>query len=134
MKRHYIAGLFLLVFGGVSLYEGFHDGEMGRPIWTGIAWIILGVAVFFYGTSRTWLRPVAIMIPGVLLVLTAYRDFISGDIAYAIVAGGVLIVGLVLTLHQDKPFVEEKVRPWLRPIPIIALCVLLIWKLYSVVG
>jgi hypothetical protein len=34
-------------------------------------------------------------------------------------------------LLQNRPFVEEKVMPWLRLIPFIAVAVLLIWELFS---
>ena len=130
MKRHHVISVFCIISAGLSLYKGFHDGDIGRAIGMGIAFTIFGVIALFYGRLRTWLRPVVIMGPVVLLVLTAYRDFISGDIVNAIVAGCVLIIGLVLTLYQDKPFVKEKVRPWLRPISFIAMVCFLILALY----
>ena len=133
MKRHYIAALFLLVFAGLSLYEGFHDGEMGRPIWMGIAWIVLGVVAFFYDKLRPWLRPVFVALPIILLGGMIVIDLLSGYIVGAIVAGVTLIFAGVFVFFRDRPFVENKMRPWLRPIPITALCVLLIWKLFSVV-
>ena len=61
-------------------------------------------------------------------------DFISGHILGAIVWGISLIFVSVFAFFKDRPFVEEKVRPWLRPIPFIALSVLLIWKLFSPSG
>ncbi len=130
MKRHHVISVFCIIFAGLSVYKGFHDGDIGRAIGMGIAFAIFGVIALFYGRLRTGLRPVAVVIPVVLLVLTAYRDFISGDIANALVAGIVLIIGLVLTLYQDKPFVKEKVRPWLRPISFIAMAFFLILALY----
>ena len=130
MKRHHVISIFCIIFAGLFVYKGFHDGDIGGAIGMGIAFAIFGVIALFYGKLRTWLRPVAIVVPVFLLVLTAYRDFISGDIANAIVAGIVLIIGLVLTLYQDKPFVKEKVRPWLRPIPFIAVVFFLILALY----
>ena len=130
MKRHHVISVFCIIFAGLSVYKGFHDGDIGGAIGMGIAFAIFGVIALFYGKLRTWLRPVAIVVPVFLLVLTAYRDFISGDMANAIVAGGVLIIGLVLTLYQDKPFVKEKVRPWLRPISFIAMAFFLILALY----
>ena len=122
MKRHHVMSVFCIICAGVSVYKG--------AIGMGIAFAIFGVIALFYERLRTWLRPVVIMLPVVLLVLTAYRDFISGDIVSAIIAGGVLILGLVLTLYQDKPFLKEKVRPLFRPVSFVAMVCFLIVALY----
>ena len=63
MKRHHIAALFLFVFAGISLYQGFHDAEMEREIWTGTGFAVLGVLAFFYHNLRAWLRPIVVVSP-----------------------------------------------------------------------
>ncbi len=130
MQRHHIAALFLLVFAGLSFYQGFHDGEVGRPIWIGIAWTVLGVVAFFYDKLRAWLRHVVVALPFALMGGMVIREIISGYIVGAIVWGIALIVVGVFAFFQDRPFIAEKVRPWLRPIPFIAVGILLIWKLF----
>ena len=130
MKRHHIAALFLLLFAGLSLYQGFHDGEMGRPIWTGIAWAVLGVLAFFYDKLRTWLRPVVVALPLILMGVMVIKEVIRGYVVGVILWSIALIFVAVFAFFQDRPFVKEKVRPWFRPIPFIAVGVLLIWKLF----
>ncbi len=130
MQRHHIAALFLLVFAGLSFYQGFHDGEVGRPIWIGIAWTVLGVVAFFYDKLRAWLRHVVVALPFALMGAMVIKEIISGYIVGAIVWGLALIVVGVFAFFQDRSFIAEKVRPWLRPIPFIAVGILLIWKLF----
>ena len=127
MKRHHIAALFLLIFGGLFAYLRFDDGDINGAIRTGIIFTLLGIFAFFYdGKLRTRLRPVVIALPVILVGLMAYRDFMNGNIASAIIAGIVLILGGILTLFQDTSFVKEKIRLGLRPIPYIGVGVVLI--------
>ena len=127
MKRHHIASVILLVFGGLSAYIRFDDGNTSGAIRTAIIFALLGIFVFFYdGKVRALFRPVVIALPVILVGFMAYRDFMNGDLVSAIIAGIVLILGGILTLFQDTPFVKEKIRPWLRPIPYIGLVVVLI--------
>ncbi|MCE2396254.1 hypothetical protein J4G02_17025 [Candidatus Poribacteria bacterium] len=127
MKRHHIAAVFCLIFGGLLAYTRFHHGDMGGAIRTGILFALLGVFVFFYaGKVRDRLRPVVIALPVILVGLMAYRDFIDGNMMSVITASIVLILGGILTLFQDTSFIKEKIRPWLRPIPYIGLAVMFI--------
>ena len=132
MKRHHIVAVSLLIFGGYIAHTRFRDGDMDGAIRTGIIFALFGVFAFFYrGKLRTWSKPVVIALPVVLVGLMAYySDFMNGNTASAIIAGIVLILGGVLTLFQDKPFVKEKVRTWVRPIPYIALVVLFVMMLF----
>ena len=131
MKRHHLAAAFCVIFAGLSLYRGFHEGDMGRPIVTAIAFAALGSVGFCYDHLRTWLKLVMLAIPVVLLGISAYRHFVDGKIGGVILALGVLILGIVLMLYQDKSFVKEKARPYLRSVPVIVLSLLLAWQLYS---
>ena len=131
MKRHHIAAMILLIFGGLSAYIRFNDGDIGGAIRTGIIFVILGILAFFYtGKVRARFRPVVIALPVILLALMAYRDFMDGNIVSTVIAGTVLILGGILTFFQDTPFVKEKIRPWLRPVPYIGLVVVLIIMLF----
>ena len=67
----------------------------------------------------------------ILLGLSAYRHFVDGKIGGAILALSVLILGVVLMLYQDRSFVKEKAKPYLRSVPVIVLSLLLAWQLYS---
>ena len=63
MKRHHIAALFLLIFGGLFAYIRFDDGDTAGAIRTGIICIVLGVVVFFFEKLKSWLRPVGATVP-----------------------------------------------------------------------
>ena len=131
MKRHHIAALFLLICGGLLAYLRFDHGDTNGAIRTGIMFALLGIFAFFYtGKVRARFRPVVIALPVILLALMAYRDFMDGNIVSTVIAGTVLILGGILTFFQDTPFVKEKIRPWLRPIPYIGLVVVLIIMLF----
>ena len=127
MKRHHIVAVFCLIFGGLLAYTRFHHGDTGDAIRTGILFALLGVFAFFYaGKVRARLRPVVIVLPVILVGLMAYKDFVNGNMISVIIASIVLILGGILTLFQDIPFIKEKIRPWLRPIPYIGLAVMFI--------
>ena len=55
--------------------------------------------------------------------VSAYRDFMVGDIVSVIILGILMILGIVLTLFQDTPFVKEKIQPWLKPVSRIGMVV-----------
>ena len=127
MKRHHVVAVLCLIFGGLLAYTRFHGGDTAGAIRTGIIFALLGIFAFFYhGKFRTRFRPVVISLPVILLGGMAVYAAFTGNIASAIIAGIVLILGGILTLFQDTPLVKEKIRPWLRPIPYIGLVVVLI--------
>ncbi len=127
MKRHHIAALFLLIFGGLLAYTRFHGGDTAGAIRTGIIFALLGIFAFFYhGKFRDRFRPVVISLPVILIGGMAVYAAFMGNIVYVIILGIGLIFAGVLHLFQDTPFVKEKIRPWLRPIPYIALVILFI--------
>lgn len=132
MKNHHIAALFLFVFAGLSLYQGFHDGEMGAAVWTGIGLIVLGVIAFFYEKLQPWLRPGFVSLPLIIVVGLAIKSAIDGDVIGLIGWGICSIIGGVVAIFQDRPFFKEKVRPGLRVIPLIALSVLFIFELFII--
>lgn len=111
MKRPHIAALLCVIFAGVSVYKGFHDGEMERSIWTGITFTLLGIVSFFMRKLPSWLQPIAIALPLILLGVTVCRDLFSTNIVSVIIIGIGLILGVVLTLYQDTPFVKKKYVP-----------------------
>lgn len=127
MKRHRIAVVLCLILGGLLAYTRFHHGDMGGAIRTGILFALLGIVTFFYtGKVRDRLRSVVIVLPVILVGLMAYKDFVNGDMISVIIASIVLILGGILTLFQDTPFIKEKIRPCLRSIPYIGLAVMFI--------
>ena len=113
MKRHHIVAVFVLIFGGLFAYIQFHHGDTDRAIRTGIICTLLGVFAFCYGKFRTWLRPVGVAVPLIIIGLMAAHAAFTGDIASAIFLSiGVIGIG-VLHFFQETPFVKEKIQPWL---------------------
>ena len=127
MKRYHIAAVILLIYGGLSAYQRFDNGNTNGAIWTGIIFALLGIFAFFYhGKFRDRFRPVVISLPVILIGGMAVYAAFMGNIVSVIILGIGLIFAGVLHLFQDTPFVKEKIRPWLRPIPYIGMVVALI--------
>ncbi len=130
MKRHHIAAVFCLIFGGLLAYTRFHHGDTGGAIRTGILFALLGIVGFFYEKLRARspvVRPVmGVVLPIILVGLMAAQAAFTGDITWAVILGIGLIIGIILQLFENTPFVKEKIRPWLRPIPYIGLAVMFI--------
>lgn len=130
MKRHQIAAAFCLICGGLLAYTRFDDGNISGAIRTGIIFALLGIFAFFYdGKVRARLRPIVVVLPVILIGFVAYQDFMRGDTVWVITLVIGLITAIVLQLFQDTPFVREKIRPWLSPIPYIAMVVLFLMTL-----
>ena len=136
MKRHHFAALLLLIFGGASAYLRYDDGDIHGAIRTGVIFVLASVTMFLLARFQPRLRRLIVnVIAFILLGLFAYRDFMAGDTLWAMILVIGLIVGVVLTLFENTPFVKEKIRPWLKPVPyigvtiaLIALIVLLIFR------
>ena len=134
MKRHHIVAVFLLIYGGLFVYLTLDDGETERAIRMGIFFTLLGVFSFFSGRLQPRLRTLGVtLIILIILGVSAYQDFMAGDIASVIVLGILMILAVVPTLFQDTPFVKEKIGPWLKPtshtggvVPLVALIVVLL--------
>ena len=133
MKRHHLAAGFCVIIGGILAYEQFLNGDINSAIRTGTMFAVLGVILFFYQALRRWIRPFVIAAPVVLMGVVVYKDFRVGDLTWGILGIMVLVLGGVLTVFQARPFVEERIWPWLRPIPFVALGILLIMALLSLV-
>lgn len=133
MKRRHVAAAACLILGGLLAYIRFNDGDIGGAIRTGIIFGLFGLFAFCYhGKVRARFRPIVVMIPVIYIGFVAYRDFMNGDIVWVIIAGIVLMLGGILQLFQDTPVVREKIRPWLSPVPYIALVALFIMMLFLV--
>ena len=127
MKRHHIAAGFLLIFGGLFTYIRLRDGDTEGAIRTGIIFALVGVIMFFLGRLRPRLRSLGVtLIVLIFLGISAYRDFMAEDIVSVIILGILMILGIVLTLFQDTPFVKEKIQPWLKPASRIGMVVSLV--------
>ena len=134
MKRYQLATVFCVIFAALSLYKGFHTGEMERAIFISIGMVVLGTISWFYDRLRKWLRPVMLAIPVILLIFFAYQHLRDGEILQFSVALGVLIVGGGLTLLQDRGFIQEQVGRYTSFVPVIVLALLLGWEIYSLVA
>ena len=134
MKRHHIVAVFLLIYGGLFVYLTLDNGEIERAIRMGIFFTLLGVFSFFSGRLQPRLRSLGVtLIILIILGVSAYHDFMAGDIASLIVLGILMILAVVPTLFQDTPFVKEKIGPWFKPtshtggvLPLVVLIVLLL--------
>ena len=133
MKRHHLAAGFCVIIGGILAYEQFLNGDLDSAIRTGTMFAVLGVILFFYQALRRWIRPFVIAAPVVIMGVVVYKSFRDGDLAWGILGIMALILGGVLTVFQDRPFVKTRIRPWFRPIPFVALGILLIMALLSLV-
>ena len=139
MKRHHVVSVFALICGGLFAYIRFEDGDTTGAIRTGIIFALLAIIMFFLGRLQPRLRSLGVnLIVLIVLGVSAYRDFMAGDIASVIILGILMILGIVLTLFQDTPFVKEKIQPWLKPasrigmvVSIIALIALLLLLFFA---
>ena len=139
MKRHHILALFLLIFGGISAYLRYDDGNINGAIRTGAIFILASAAMFVLARLQPRVR--SLIVNAVVLIIVGrflYQDFMDGNTTWVIVGGVMLIIAVVLTLFENTPFVKEKIRPWLKPVPYIgvalssiALIVLLILRLVA---
>ena len=127
MKRHHIAAVFALICGGLFAYIRFENGDTNGAIRTGIIFALLAIIMFFLGRLQPRLRSLGVnLIVLIVLGVSAYRDFMAGDIVSVIILGILMILGIVLTLFQDTPFVKEKIQPWLKPASRIGMVVSLV--------
>ena len=127
MKRHHVVSVFALICGGLFAYIRFEDGDTTGAIRTGIIFALLAIIMFFLGRLQPRLRSLGVnLIVLIVLGVSAYRDFMAGDIASVIILGILMVLGIVLTLFQDTPFVKEKIQPWLKPASRIGMVVSLV--------
>ena len=133
MRRHHLAAGFCMIFGGTLAYEQFLNGDTNSAIRIGVVFAVLGVILFFYKVLRRWIRPFVIAAPVVIMGVVVYKSFRDGDFTWGVLGIMVLVLGGILTVFQDRPFVKERIRPWLRPIPFVAPGILLVGALLSLV-
>ena len=127
MKRHHVVAVFVFIFGGVFAYLQFHHGDTDRAIRTGIICILLGVVAFLYEKLRSWLNPVGIAVPLVIMGLLAAHAAFTGDIASAIfLCIGLIGIG-ILHFFQDTSFVK-KIEPHMG---MIVLLIVTLFVLFS---
>ena len=122
MKRHHIVALFLLIFGGISAYLRYDDGDINGAIRTGTIFILASAAMFVLVRLQPRVR--SLIVNAVVLIIMGwfiYQDFMAGDTAWVVGGGVVLIIAVVLTVFENTQFVKDKIRPWLRPIPYIGI-------------
>ena len=122
MKRYLAAALFLLVFGGLSAYLRYAAEDISGAIETGIIFALFAVTMFVLGGLQTRLR--SVIVNAIVLIImgrSIYEDFTTGDTAWAVAGSVVLIIGMILTVFENTPFIKDKIRPWLRPIPYIGI-------------
>ena len=139
MKRHHILALFLLIFGGISAYLRYDDGDINGAIRTGAIFCLASAAMFVLARLQPRVR--SLIVNAVVLIIMGrflYQDFMDGNTTWVIVGGVVVIIAVVLTLFENTPLVKEKIRPWLKPVPYIgvalssiALIALLILRLLA---
>ena len=115
MKRHHILALFLLIFGGISAYLRYDDGDINGAIRTGAIFILASTAIFVLARLQPRVR--ALIVNAVVLIIMGhfiYQDFMAGDTVWAIILMIILVAGVILTLFENTPFVKKKIRPWLK--------------------
>ena len=123
MKRHHLAALFLLVFGGLFAYLRFYTGDTDGAIRTAIIFAVLGVLLFFFGRLQPRLRSLGLnLILLIVMGVSAYRDFMDGDMVSVILLG-ILMLGIVAVLFQNKPHVKNNIEPWLKPVTRIGMLI-----------
>lgn len=123
MKRHHLAALFLLIFGGLFAYLRFNTGDTDGAIRTAIIFAILGVLLFFFGRLQPWLRSLGLNLILLIVVgVSAYRDFMAGDMV-SVILGILIILGIVIVFFQNKPLIKTNIEPWLKPVTRIGLVV-----------
>ena len=123
MKRHHLAALFLLIFGGLFAYLRFHTGDTDGAIRTAIIFAILGVLLFFFERLQPRLRSLGLNL--ILLIVagvSAYQDFMAGDMVSVILLC-ILMLGIVVVLFQNKPHVKNNIEPWLKPVTPIGMVI-----------
>ena len=130
MKRYYVAAVFLVIIGGLFAYIKFHPGNTEGAIWMGIICTLLGVVALLYEKLRSWLRPVGVAVPLIIIGLMAAHAAFTGDIAEAIfLCIGVIGVG-VLHFFEETPFVKEKIEPYLGTIILLIITLFLLFDTF----
>lgn len=124
MKRHHIVAVFLFIFGGLFAYIQFQHGDTDRAIRMGIICTLLGVVALLYEKLRSWLRPVGVAVPLVIIGLMAAHAAFTGNITEAIFLCIGVIGGGVFHFFEETPFVKEKIEPY------IGIIILLIMTLF----
>ena len=128
MKRHHIIAMFPFISGGLFAYLQFHHGDTGRAIRTGIICTLLGVVILFYEKLRSWLRPVGVAVPLIVLGLMAAHAAFTGDIAAAIFLCLMVSGGGICHFFQNTLFFKEKIEPY---IGIIFLLIMTLFLLFD---
>ena len=131
MKRHHLAALFLLIFGGLFAYLRFETGDTDGAIRMGIICTLLGVVVLFYEKLRSWLRPVGVAVPLIIIGVMAAHAAFTGDIAAAIFLCIMVIGGGVCHFFQDTPFFKRKIEPYIGIIALLIMTLFLLFDAFS---
>ena len=111
------------------MYPSTRDFDNAATPFIVVTFVALGVVALFYEQLDRRLKPIAVGLPLIFLAATVCRDLFLSNVVPALIIGAGVIVGIVLTVHQNKPLVRDKIRPWLKPVPFVALGVLIILEL-----
>lgn len=107
MKRHHVVMVCVFVFGGLFAYIQLHHGDTDRAIRTSIISILIAGVVLLYKKLRTWLEPVGVTVPLIIIGLMAAHAVFTGDFAAAIFLSIGLIGISVGHFLQDTPFFKK---------------------------
>lgn len=130
MKRHHAVAVLVLIFGGLFAYIQFDYENTSGAIQTGIICILLGVVAFSYEKLRSWLRPVGVAVPSVIIGLMAAHAAFTRNITEAIfLCIGVIGVG-VLHFFEETPFVKEKIEPYIGIIILLIITLFLFFDTF----
>lgn len=128
MKRHHIVSMFSFISGGLFAYIQFRHGDTEDAIQTGIICTLVAVAALLYQKLRSWLRPVGITVPLIILGFWTADAAFRGDMTLAILLCIGVIGIAILHFFEDTSFVKEKMEPH---IGLIALLLVTRFILFS---
>ena len=98
---------YLIIVGGMIAYKEFLGGDMYRAVLTAIAFSLFGVLAFFYTDLQSWIKPLFVALPLIVVGTSVYRDFSGGEVSFAIL-GVAMIAGGAIIFFQSQPLAVLK--------------------------
>ena len=125
MKRHHIAALFLLIFGGLFAYLRFYTGDTDGAIRTAIIFAVLGVLLFFprkiaAPAQISWTKSDSPNCRGGIC-LSGFHGWGYGECGYTRYPDD--FRDSYGVFFKTKPLIKNNIEPWLKPVSRIGLVV-----------